>query len=142
MRTYNWFLNVASDRTAANGAAFAGYQGVGAYSYSLTGGQVSGQNFDFTTQLGQHHTITLNGKFENTKPYRDAPTPYYGYLAAETGNLTPGDWLSPANTRRAGFGLESVPGCRRLLSLQLRPLTRQSVQRPGRGTASGSWRWL
>jgi hypothetical protein len=98
VRAYNWFLDITQDRSAANGAAFAGFQGTGSYYNQLSGGQVTGQNFDFTTQLGQRNTLTIDGKFENTHPFRDQPTPLFGYFAAETGNLTPGDWVSPANT--------------------------------------------
>jgi hypothetical protein len=114
VRNYNWFLNIESDSTAARGAAFAGYPGTGSFGTSLTGGQVAGQSFDFTTQLGSSNTLTLDGKFENSKPYRDAPTPLFGYFAAETGNLTPGDWVSPANTTQPVSAANPCPvvgGC-------------------------------
>ncbi len=95
---YNWGLY-------NGGTNYSEYpsQGVFGTSYDETGGSRTGFLADITKQLGDNQTITLEGKYENAKPFWDEQAPGIGTYALYLGSLVnaeyPGvqDWYLPAN---------------------------------------------
>jgi hypothetical protein len=104
---YNWGLY-------DGGSAYSEYPNNGVFGtvYQNIGGSRTGFLADITKQLGSNQTVTLEGKFENAKPFWDEQAPGIGTYALYIGSLfsseypnvqdwylprTPGQPVSAAN---------------------------------------------
>jgi hypothetical protein len=97
---YNWGLY-------NGGSAYSEYnsQGIFGVDYSEIGGSRTGFLADITKTIGNNQTITLEGKFENAKPFWDEQAPGIGTYALNLGSLYDGffggdypgvqDWYLP-----------------------------------------------
>jgi hypothetical protein len=93
---YNWGLY-------DGGSAYSEFPSNGVFgtSYDNIGGSRTGFLADITKQFGDNQTVTLEGKFENAKPFWDEQAPGIGTYALYIGSLVnseyPGvqDWYLP-----------------------------------------------
>jgi hypothetical protein len=76
---YNWQIT-------NGGTDYAEYPTVGlGIGYSATGGSRTGFLADLTKTIGDNQTLTLEGKYENAKPYWDDQAPIIGLALLEGG---------------------------------------------------------
>jgi hypothetical protein len=94
---YNWALY-------EGGTDYANYPNVGfGIGYQNIGGSRTGFLADLTKQIGNNQTVTLEGKYENAKPYWDGQQPGYSAYALILGTLfsseypNVSDWFLPAH---------------------------------------------
>ncbi|MHB8462485.1 MAG: carboxypeptidase regulatory-like domain-containing protein, partial [Vulcanimicrobiaceae bacterium] len=98
---YNWGI-------LQGGSNYTNYPNAGLFGtgWAVTGGTRTGYIASLTHQFGEKSTVTLEGNFENARPYWDGQTPGLGLVALAyiapsytTGNVpTLADWAQPANT--------------------------------------------
>jgi hypothetical protein len=96
---YNWYLY-------QGGTNYSQYPNVGfGLGYSTVGGSRTGFLADITKTIGDNQTLTLEGKYENAKPFWDDESAYDslallgGFFGFNPGNNQPQlqDWYLPQN---------------------------------------------